>query len=159
MAAPFDPLPFDPRNACPCHRGCPTFHKATTRIWFVVGGAPPPFEFLSDGILFLIGVIGPGPPDLCGPLQNCAYVPATIPAPMTSGFMCKLFPLDPPVPGTRWKITINFDGFADYVAADSFPGVTCDSDLGIPFVSGPFGPLDAAITQVEWFENANDVPH
>lgn len=159
MAAPFDPLPFDPRGACYCHKQCPDFKKPTTRIWVTVPGAPPPFTFLDDGILFLIGVIGPGPPDLCGPGQQCAYVPASIPTPMNSGFLCKLLRGVTVIGGIHWRITINFDLFVSYIADGDFPGLGCRENTAVPFFEGPFGPLDAAVTQVRWFENANDVPH
>ena len=150
---PFEPLPFDPIGPCLCHGNCPDFRKVASRYWVNVdtGGQ---VSRLEEGVL---AELDPG----------TASIPLCIWSAFPSFQLGVLFQLTKqpkiliPREGIRW--TVVFDSTLpnfDYLAFDvDFPD-PCNFDTVIlPISTAPAGWSDATLVRVDWWKNANDVPH
>lgn len=149
----FEPLPFDPITPCLCHKNCPDFRKPAARYWVNVdtGGVVPR---LDTGVLATI--------DLGSSGQSICTWSADPPFIFPQSFLLVKQPrVSIPSAGTRW--TASFDQIfpsLDYLAFDvDFPDVCNFSTVILPISTAPVGWSDATLVRIEWWQNANDVPH
>ena len=152
-AVGFEPLPFDPIGPCLCHKNCPDFRKVSARYWVNVdtGGEVPR---LDEGILAEIDP-GSAGQSIC---IWTAFPPVTFP----QFFQLTKQPrVLSPSEGTRWTMVFNgFFPFLDYLAFDVDFEDVCNFDTVIlPKSSGEASWSDCTLVRVDWWKNANDVPH
>jgi len=147
----FEPLPFDPRNACFCRQNCPSFRQPTSRWWTVWSNPPPTIPELGTGVLVEFTQQFPIPP-------TCRFRAVVLPVGVTVYFF-DIQPQDP-IPGPTIQRTVAaFTNVGFGVARNSLDNEECNIPLNIPGVppNDPFGGCN--IFPVRWFQNANDVPH
>ncbi len=149
----FEPLPFDPIKPCTCHQRCPNFKKVAARYWVKVptGGDRPR---LDSGVLVEFE-------DASGQEIACFWRPV-IPFLFPSVFFYEKrhFPEGSPF-AIQWEV--HFDVLLTplaYLATNTDPPESCSYEtLVLPKLSGPATWGNATAFRVEWWENANDVPH
>jgi len=148
----FAPLPMDPRGKCFCQRGCPNFEQPTSRYWLVIqtGGDFPP---LDAGILMEFNPAQSNP-------QLCTWIPFPALPPNQLVFLTKTPAPTIPVIGYFLRVIAFIIPFAGYDTSLRKFFLPCGFDvLEIPKSQGPPGWGDAKIFRIEWWQNANDVPH
>lgn len=149
---PKPPLSHDARNACFCHKACSDFHKPQSRYWITVSTSGQVPE-LDSGVFLEIGVQPSSG-------QNCVW-PQFPPAPITKVVQLeKVSEAVFPATGYRWlfkyqDILAQFDYLAELIGTDT----RCDGNKVLPVVAGPAGWSEATLTQILWWQNADDVPH
>lgn len=147
----FEPLPFDPRNACFCRQNCPGLTKPTSRWWLVWSTPPPSIPELGVGILAEFNFANPA-------TNFCLWLGIDLPVGVTQ--VTLVLQAVPPIGGGPIaRQCIAFTNVGNSVAENELTGEACDIPLNIPGRPGldPFGGCN--IFPVRWFENANDVPH
>lgn len=151
---PFEPLPFDPIKPCLCHRRCPTFRKVAARYWVTVDtqGVVPR---LDAGVLT---ELDPGSSDQV----NCTWT-AVIPFVFPEQFQILMRGFPPNAPfAINWEVIYSvFLIPPDYLAVVTDPPNPCDFDTLTAVKLGPDPPTfgNADLVRVNWWEDANDVPH
>lgn len=147
----FEPLPFDPRNACFCRQNCPSFRQPTSRWWLVWSNPPPTIPEIGTGILVEFATFDP-------PTQACVFAAVTLP-PGAFSVSLTIVPVAP-IPGpTIKRQCVAVTNVGASLAENSLDNEECNIPLNIPGVppNDPFGGCN--IFPVRWYENANDVPH
>jgi len=154
---PVEPLPADLRMLCDCTGGCDfAWEGPQKRVWARWLQAIPVFyPILATGILFEIV-----PASI--QVQNCQWLPVTDQTPFVLLEMTRVG--QSPFTGTGGSYIVegvDSIGFA-YAAQLAFTPDDCESTKLIDEIVDTFAPpinSDVLLTPVEWWQNANDVPH
>ena len=149
----FEPLPFDPIGPCLCHRRCPTFDKVAARYWVktITFGDQPR---LDAGVLMEID------PGSAGQAQ-CIWTPV-IPFTFPDRYLYVMVHLAEPSPfPIIWRA--EFDVLLTplaYIGIETDPIPPCSAEsLLLTKIAGPALWESSLSFRVEWWQNANDVPH
>lgn len=151
---PFDPLPFDPIGPCLCHRRCPTFRKVAARYWVTVDtqGVVPR---LDAGVLMELD------PGSAGQLI-CIWT-AVIPFIFPESFQLIMRGFPPNAPfAINWEVVYAvFLVPPEYGAVATDPPDPCSFDTLTLLKLGPDPPTfgNSDLVRVDWWKDANDVPH
>lgn len=149
-----DPLPADARSACFCHQNCGDFHRPEQRIWLSIPGA------FGDHSMYVSGVLHELPPGLQFP-NICLWFPEVLPPFIQDSVITRR--VVAPIPGVNWAWSANIRDLQlnTWTAELNITTATrCDQRSFTLFQTAgnlPYGP--GHLTQVRWYENANDVPH
>ena len=149
----FEPLPFDPVGPCLCHRNCSNFQKVSARYWVTVFG----FEVVPRLAAGVLMQLDPGSTS-----QNQCIWTAVIPFTFPESFLLIQIHEAPASP-FRINYRVEYDVFLtplSYLSVRTDPDKSCGfNDLDLVKVSGPEDWLGSELIRVDWWKNANDVPH
>ncbi len=145
------PLPFDDMPQCTCHAGCPDFKNFTSRYWVVI---PNPDRPRLDSGIFMERK------PFADNFKDCVWREEPDPGITVTSTLRKNVGFAP-VPGEWiWTMVYEEPFFSIFYRAQLTNITTpCGFNLTLPRVQGPLGWLGSTITRIEWFENADDVPH
>jgi len=147
----FEPLPFDPRNACFCRQGCKSFRQPTSRWWTVWSDPPPSIPELGTGVLVEF--------DLALPAIGFCQFSAVVKPVGVLVYRLTMFPVQP-IGSNEIRRNVQASTNVGTGIARNF---LVNEECNIPLNIAGFPPADifggCNIFPVRWFENANDVPH
>ncbi len=149
----FEPLPFDPIGPCLCHRNCPNFKKVSARYWSTTFGVDVPPR-LAAGVLVEID------PGSAGQ-ATCIWT-ATPPFIFPEVYQVIMQHFErPSVTKILWSIRFsNVLTPFEYLAIRADRVDPCNfNDQDLFQISGDVDWPQTELIRVEWWQNANDVPH
>jgi len=149
----FEPLPFDPIGPCLCHRNCPDFKKVSARYWSNTFGVDVEPR-LEEGVLM---ELDPG----SSSQSECIWTP-TPPFIFPKSFILVMRHFPQPAPfKINWECIFSiFAVPGDYLALRTDRVDPCSfSDQDLFQISGPQDWPQTELIRVDWWKNANDVPH
>lgn len=152
-----EPLPADLRKPCDCTGGSEkTWQGPQKRIWIRFPLASPAiYPGLALGTLAEI-VEG----DIT--IQNCKWRPASTVLPVTKVTLTRIGQSPSTGTGFDWNVEIKGVGGQEWIGNQVLPAASTPQDAQILASVDDFTPelgVICDLTQVRWFEDADDVPH
>ncbi len=145
------PLPFDDMPKCTCHAGCPDFVNFTSRYWVVI---PNP-----DVPRLLAGIFMERQP-FADNFKDCVWREDPPVLPFNTSTLRKTVGFLAPPGQWEWVMVFEQPVFGRFYRSNLIQdNVPCGQDSILEKTQGPTGWLNTFVTRIEWWENADDVPH